>query len=41
VIPGPAPPLHLKDRFQAGATPEMAARFKTITVDPKTVVLKK
>jgi len=32
---------HLKGRFQEGATPEVAARLKEITVDPKTVVLKK
>jgi dipeptidyl aminopeptidase/acylaminoacyl peptidase len=32
---------HLKGRFQDGATPEVAARLKEITVDPKTVVLKK
>jgi dipeptidyl aminopeptidase/acylaminoacyl peptidase len=32
---------HLKGRFQEGATPEVAARLKEITVDPKTVVLQK
>ncbi len=32
---------HLKGRHQEGATPEVAARLKEITVDPKTVVLKK
>jgi dipeptidyl aminopeptidase/acylaminoacyl peptidase len=32
---------HLKGRFQEGATPEVTARLKEITVDPKTVVLKK
>ena len=32
---------YLKGRFQEGATPEVAARLKEITVDPKTVVLKK
>ena len=32
---------HLTGRFQEGATPEVAARLKEITVDPKTVVLKK
>jgi len=32
---------HLGGRFQEGATPEVAARLKQITVDPKTVVLTK
>jgi dipeptidyl aminopeptidase/acylaminoacyl peptidase len=32
---------HLGGRFQEGATPEVAARLKEITVDPKTVVLSK
>lgn len=32
---------HLKGRYQESATPEVAARLKEITVDPKTVVLKK
>jgi hypothetical protein len=32
---------YLKGRFQEGATPEVAARLKEITVDPKTVVLTK
>src|SRR5512147_1131783 len=32
---------HLGGRFQAGATPEVTARLKEITVDPKTVVLSK
>ena len=32
---------HLKGRFQEGGTPEVVARLKEITVDPKTVVLKK
>jgi hypothetical protein len=32
---------HLKGRFQEGATPEVAARLKEITIDPKAVVLKK
>jgi dienelactone hydrolase len=32
---------HLKGRFQEGATPEVAARLKEITVDPRTVVLQK
>jgi hypothetical protein len=32
---------YLKGRFQEGATPEVAARLKEITVDPKTVALKK
>ncbi|MFO7692528.1 MAG: prolyl oligopeptidase family serine peptidase [Vicinamibacterales bacterium] len=32
---------HLKGRFQEGATPEVAARLKEITVDPKTVVLQR
>ena len=30
---------HLHSRFQEGATPEVAARLKEITVDPATVVL--
>jgi hypothetical protein len=30
---------HLGGRYQEGATPEVAARLKEITVDPKTVVL--
>jgi dipeptidyl aminopeptidase/acylaminoacyl peptidase len=30
---------HLKGRVQTGATPEVAARLKELTVDPKTVVL--
>ncbi len=32
---------HLGGRFQEGATPEVSARLKEITVDPKTVVLSK
>jgi dipeptidyl aminopeptidase/acylaminoacyl peptidase len=32
---------HLGGRFQESATPEVAARLKEITVDPKTVVLAK
>jgi dipeptidyl aminopeptidase/acylaminoacyl peptidase len=32
---------HLKGRFQDGGTPEVMARLKEITVDPKTVVLQK
>jgi dipeptidyl aminopeptidase/acylaminoacyl peptidase len=32
---------HLGGRFQEGATPEVAARLKEITVDPKTVSLPK
>ena len=32
---------HIGGRFQEGATPEVAARLKEITVDPKTVVLSK
>jgi hypothetical protein len=32
---------YLDGRFQAGSTPEVAARLKEITVDPKTVVLAK
>ena len=32
---------HLKGRFQEGGTPEVMARLKEITVDPKTVALKK
>jgi dipeptidyl aminopeptidase/acylaminoacyl peptidase len=32
---------HPRGRFQDGATPEVAARLEEITVDPKTVVLKK
>jgi len=32
---------HLGGRYQEGATPEVAARLKEITVDPKTVVLAK
>jgi dipeptidyl aminopeptidase/acylaminoacyl peptidase len=32
---------HLRGRFQEGATPEVAARWKEITVDPQTVVLAK
>ena len=32
---------HLKGRFQEGGTPEVMARLREITVDPKTVVLKK
>ena len=32
---------HLGGRVQEGATPEVAARLKQITVDPKTVVLSK
>ncbi len=32
---------HLGGRFQEGATPEVVARLKEITVDPKTVVLAK
>jgi dipeptidyl aminopeptidase/acylaminoacyl peptidase len=32
---------HLGGRFQEGATPEVEARLKEITVDPKTVVLAK
>ncbi len=32
---------HLKGRFQEGGTPEVMARLKEITVDPKSVVLKK
>ena len=32
---------HIGGRFQEGATPEVTARLKEITVDPKTVVLSK
>ncbi|MBV8731053.1 MAG: prolyl oligopeptidase family serine peptidase, partial [Acidobacteriia bacterium] len=32
---------HLDGRFQEGGTPEVVARLKEITVDPKTVVLSK
>ncbi len=32
---------HLDGRYQEGGTPEVAARLKEITVDPKTVVLSK
>ena len=32
---------HIGGRFQEGATPEVSARLKEITVDPKTVVLSK
>jgi dipeptidyl aminopeptidase/acylaminoacyl peptidase len=32
---------HIGGRFQEGMTPEVAARLKQITVDPKTVVLSK
>jgi len=32
---------HIDGRYQEGATPEVAARLKEITVDPKTVVLAK
>ncbi len=32
---------HLGGRFQEGGTPEVVARLKEITVDPKTVVLEK
>jgi hypothetical protein len=32
---------HLKGRFQEGGTPEVMARLKEITVDPKTVALPK
>jgi hypothetical protein len=32
---------HLDGRFQEGGTPEVMTRLKEITVDPKTVVLKK
>lgn len=32
---------HIKGRFQEGGTPEVVARLKEITVDPKTVVLAK
>jgi len=31
--------LHIDGRYQEGGTPEVAARLKEITVDPKTVVL--
>jgi len=33
--------MHIDGRYQEGATPEVAARLKEITVDPKTVVLVK
>jgi len=33
--------MHIDGRYQEGATPEVAARLKEITVDPKTVVLAK
>jgi dipeptidyl aminopeptidase/acylaminoacyl peptidase len=33
--------MHIDGRYQEGATPEVAARLKEITVDPKTVVLTK
>jgi dipeptidyl aminopeptidase/acylaminoacyl peptidase len=32
---------HIGGRFQEGATPEVSARLKEVTVDPKTVVLSK
>ncbi len=33
--------VHLKGRYQEGGSPEVEARLKEITVDPKTVVLSK